>query len=71
MLVHALVTSKLDNCNSLFYGLPKNLLQRLQYVVNSAARLVTLSRKSGHVTPLQLHWLAVEQRTEFKGLFYI
>ena len=71
ILVHALVTSKLDNCNSLFYGLPKNLLQRLQYVLNSAARLVTLSRKSGHVTPLQLHWLAVEQRTEFKGLFYI
>ena len=30
ILFHAFVTSKLDNCNSMLYGLPKNLLQRLQ-----------------------------------------
>ena len=53
ILVYAFVTSKLDNCNFLLYGLPKNLLQGLQYVLNSAARLVTLSRKSDqvYVTP--------------------
>ena len=43
--LHAFVTSKLDNCNVLLYGLPKHKIQRLQYVLNSAARLVTLSRK--------------------------
>ena len=71
-LVHAFVTAKLDNCNSLFYGLPKHLLQRLQYVLNSAARLITLSRKSEHVTPLliELHWLPIEKRVEFKILLY-
>ena len=70
ILVHAFVTSKLDNCNSLLYDLPKTLLQRLPYVLNSAARLVTLSRKSDHVTPpiLQLHWLPDEQRIELKVL---
>ena len=35
--VHAFVTSKLDYCNALLYGLPKYQLQRLQYVQNTAA----------------------------------
>ena len=38
--VHAFVTSKLDYCNALLYGLPKYQLQRLQYVQNTAARVV-------------------------------
>ena len=38
--VHAFVTSKLDYCNPLLYGLPKYQLQRLQYVQNTAARVV-------------------------------
>ena len=41
-LVHALVTSKVDHCNAVIYGLPKYKIERLQYVLNSAARLVTL-----------------------------
>ena len=36
-VVHAFVTSKLDYCNSLFFGLPKYQSQRLQYVQNTAA----------------------------------
>ena len=44
-LVHAFVNSKLDYCNSLAYGLPKYLLQKLQYVQNAAARLITGIRK--------------------------
>ncbi|XP_067023036.1 uncharacterized protein [Acropora muricata] len=31
-VVNALVISRLDNCNALLLGLPKNLLQKLQYV---------------------------------------
>ena len=37
--VHAFVTSKLDYCNALLYGLPKYQLQRLQYVQNKTRRL--------------------------------
>ena len=71
-LVQAFVTSKLDNCNVLLYGLTKNKIQRLQYVLNSAARFVTLSRKHDHISPvlMELHWLPVEQHVEFKILLF-
>jgi hypothetical protein len=69
-LVHAFVTSRLDSCNALLFGLPSysRLILRLQHVLNSAARLVTLSRKAEHATPLlmELHWLPVEQRICYK-----
>ena len=69
-LVHAFVTSKVDYCNSLLYGVPKYLLQRLQRVLNCAARIVFKSNKYDHITPLlrELHWLTIQQRIEFKIL---
>ena len=71
-LVHAFVTSRIDSCNSLLYGLPSYLIQRLQYVLNSTARLISRSRKADHITPLlfDLHWLPVEQRINFKILLF-
>ena len=72
ILVHAFVTSKLDHCNSLLYGPPKYEIQRLQHALNSATRLITLSHKFDHITPLlmSLHWLPIEQRIEFKLLLF-
>ena len=71
-LVHAFVTSKLDNCNALLYGLPKYKIQRLQHMLNSAARQVTLSRKHYHISPvlMELLWLPVEQRVQSKILLF-
>lgn len=72
-VIHAFVTSKLDFCNSLLYGLPKCLIKRLQYVQNSAARLIFLARKYDHITPLliELHWLPIEYRIVFKILLIV
>ena len=50
-IIHAFVTSQLDNGNALLYGLPQNQISRLQHIQNTAARVVTLSRKSCHITP--------------------
>ena len=44
-VVHALITSKLDYCNSLFYRLPNYQLRKLQLLTNMAARFVTEARK--------------------------
>ena len=43
-LVHALVTSRLDHCNSLLYGLPDCLIQRPQYVMHATAKAITCKR---------------------------
>ena len=68
--VHAFVTSKLDYCNPLLYGLPKYQLQRLQYVQNTAARVVLQVSKFQHITPVlcALHWLPIQYRIIFKIL---
>ena len=67
-LVCAFVLSKLDYCNSILSGCPLHLLEKLQKVQNSAARLIFKSKKSEHITPLlkRLHWLPIKQRIKYK-----
>ena len=69
LLANALVSSKLDYCNSLFYNLPKTSINRLQHVQNSLARFVVPSvKRCHHISPTlaKLHWLPIRQRIEFK-----
>ena len=71
--VHAFVSSKLDTCNSLLYGLPKKTLNKLQKVQNAAIRLVCNVHSRHPVSALyeQLHWLNVEQRLMYKALLLV
>jgi len=57
-----------DCCNSLLSHLPGSTIQRLQRVMNTAARVVTNLWLRNHVKPAlkQLHWLPVEQRITYK-----
>ena len=68
LLANALVSSRLDYCNSLFLSLTDFELRRLQLVQNSLCRVVTRSSKFSHITPQlkKLHWLPVKYRVQFK-----
>ena len=67
-VANALVSSRLDYCNSLFRSLPKASVRRLQSIQNCAARIVTNSCRYTHITPIlrKLHWLPVQFCSEFK-----
>ena len=68
LLTHAFVSSNIDYCNSLYYNLPKKQIKRLQSIQNSAARVITNTRKYDRISPVlkDLHWLPIQQRIVFK-----
>ena len=69
ILVNSFIVSRVDYCNSLLAGLPACQLERIQSVLNSAARLIYGRTPSDHVTDLlrdNLHWLRVPQRIRYK-----
>jgi len=74
-LVHAFISSRLDYCNSLLYGISDSLLsagKAADCSERSSARIITETnlsyRKFDHITPVlrDLHWLPVRQHISFK-----
>ena len=67
-LVNSFIASRVDYCNSLFHGATKVLFDKLQSIINAAARLITDQRKFDHIsdTLRDLHWLRVPQRVAYK-----
>ena len=64
------LTSRIDYCNSLLYGLPNNQLAKIQRVLNASARLVCNGPRFCHITPIMrdLHWLPIRARINLKVL---
>ena len=71
-LIHAFIMSKLDYCNALLYGLPDRTIALLQHVQNEAAREVTRSRKSDHITPIlrDFHLLRIRESIAYSIMTY-
>jgi len=67
-LVHALVTARLDYGNALLANTPKCHLNKLQLVLNTAARIIVRAPRSSHVSHIQksLHWLPIQARINYK-----
>ena len=70
MLVHSIITSRLDYYNSLYYNMNKSNLYKLQTVQNAAGRLICQKRKRDSILK-QLHWLRIESRIIFKILLLV
>ena len=69
----ALVTSKLDYCNSPLHEIPAKFLQKLQRVQNCLARVVTKAPRFCHSIPLlkSLHWLPIKFRIQSKRCNFV
>ena len=72
-LVHSVVSSKLDYCNAILYGINRDVINRLQKVQNAAARLIYKLPKRSSVSEIirELHWLRVDERIVYKILVLV
>ena len=68
LIANALVSIRLDYCNSVLFGIAETDLTKLQRVLNRLARVVTKSPPFTRSVPLlrSLHWLPVKYRVHFK-----
>ena len=68
-LVHVFVTSHLDYCNSLLFGIPKYQTDCLQKVVNDSAQLINRIPKFDHISSnvSHLHWEEYLQPNSISG----
>ena len=73
ILVNSLVTSRLNYRNALLYGINKQLTNKLQRIQNTAARIITRTRKHDRITPvlINLHWLPVDHHILYKIMLYV
>ena len=68
LVANALVSSRLDYCNSLFRRLSSFNMRNLQCIQTHLGRIVTNCNRYSRATPIlkKLHWLPVEFRCIFK-----
>ena len=66
-ITHALISCRLDYCNSLLYNVPMHQTDRLQRLQYQCARILTKSARREHITPVlkSLHWLKIQDRITY------
>jgi len=63
------ITARIDYCNSLLAGCGQQQIDKLQCVMNCAARVIYNCHRRDHVMSLlrdNLHWLCIQERILFK-----
>ena len=68
-VVTSLVLSRIDYCNGVLAGITQRQCDRLQAVLNTAAKMIYGGTRRDHVTPIlrdKLHWLRFRQRISYK-----
>ena len=67
--IQAFIMSKVDYCNAALLGLSSAVLDRVQRVMNAAARVLLKLPKFSHISARmknELHWLPVRERIQYK-----
>ena len=68
--MYAFVTTRLDYYNSVLAGAPRSATDKLQRVLNAAARLLSgtgkFDRGLSRLLYVDLHWLDVSERVQYK-----
>ena len=70
-VVHAVISSKIDYCNSILYGVKMSTINKLQTVQTEAAKIVSHIPAGSSISDqsyASLHWLKVKERIVFKML---
>ena len=72
-MIHAYVSSRLDQHNELLVGLPDYQYRKLRRIQYAAARILLRTKFEGHMSPVlrKLHWLPAELRIDFKILLTV
>ena len=71
-IIHALISCRLDYCNTILYNVPRNKTDRLLRLQNQCARILKKSPRKEHITPVlkKLHWLKIQDRIVYKILMF-
>ena len=69
-IINALISCRLDYCNSILYSVPISKTDQLQRLQNQYARILTKLPRREHITPVlkKLHWLKIQDRIIYKML---
>ena len=54
-LIYAFISSRVAYCNGLVTGPPKKTIKQLQLIQNAAARVLSRTKSTEHITPVHLY----------------